>query len=317
MDSYGATWAIVLAGGDGSRLRALTTTLAGVAIPKQYCSLWGGPSLLEDALVRAAAIAPLRRICTVVAASHRRWWSTTLGQQPGDSIIVQPRNCGTGMGILLALLHVLERDPYANVVLLPTDHYLTDEASMATSLQEIADMALVDSDSIYLLGAKPRRPEAGLGYILPADRRRNQPAGVKCFVEKPSLADAVTLIAQGALVNAFIIAGSVGVLLQAYQRSYAKEVVRLSAALRPNGDLARLSDVYKHLPVVDFSQDILSTQTEMLKVISLASCGWTDLGTPDRIAEVLKTPPRVRSNPRPRTSPFACLDLATRLVNQE
>jgi mannose-1-phosphate guanylyltransferase len=88
-DSYGDTWAIVLAGGDGSRLRALTTTVSGVAVPKQYCSMWGGASLLEDALIRAAAVAPLRRICTVVAAPHRRWWSISLEHQPSENVIVQ------------------------------------------------------------------------------------------------------------------------------------------------------------------------------------------------------------------------------------
>ena len=52
-----STWALVLAAGEGSRLRALTTT-NGVAVPKQFCSLQGGPSLLQEALHRAEAVAP-------------------------------------------------------------------------------------------------------------------------------------------------------------------------------------------------------------------------------------------------------------------
>src|SRR5258708_4316875 len=53
----GNTWAIVLAAGEGSRLHSLTTTEAGIAIPKQYCSLRGGPSLLREALQRAEIVA--------------------------------------------------------------------------------------------------------------------------------------------------------------------------------------------------------------------------------------------------------------------
>jgi len=51
--SHQHTWALVLAAGDGSRLRSLTTDASGTAIPKQFCSLHGGNSLLLDTLRRA------------------------------------------------------------------------------------------------------------------------------------------------------------------------------------------------------------------------------------------------------------------------
>jgi mannose-1-phosphate guanylyltransferase len=50
MQSEAMTWALVLAAGEGTRLRSLTTTRSGAAIPKQYCSLRNGPSLLEETL---------------------------------------------------------------------------------------------------------------------------------------------------------------------------------------------------------------------------------------------------------------------------
>jgi mannose-1-phosphate guanylyltransferase len=43
-------WAVVLAGGDGSRLREITTTAVGEVIPKQFCSLQKKTCLLENAL---------------------------------------------------------------------------------------------------------------------------------------------------------------------------------------------------------------------------------------------------------------------------
>src|SRR5688572_7927177 len=84
-----STWALVLAAGEGSRLRALTTS-NGVAVPKQFCSLHDGPSLLQEALHRAEAVAPRLRICTIVAAQHRRWWQGPLWSLPSQNIIVQP-----------------------------------------------------------------------------------------------------------------------------------------------------------------------------------------------------------------------------------
>lgn len=318
MDNYGGTWAIVLAGGDGLRLSALTTSLSGVAIPKQYCSVWGGSSLLEDALVRAAAIAPLRRICTVVAASHRQWWSTTLARQAGDNIIVQPQNRGTGIGILLALLRVLERDPYANVLLMPADHYLKDEVTMAASLQRMTDLAAANTDSVYLLGAEPSGPDPALGYIVPAEQDRDRPSGVRSFVEKPTPSEAEALLARGALVNVSIVAGSVGTLLSLYERAHAREVMALSAALLSRvGDFAPLAAAYDKLPSIDFSQNILAHQTSTLNVLRFPQCGWTDLGTPERVAEILKTPPRQASMSGSRSTALAYLSLAARWVVPE
>ena len=133
MGAAGNTWAIVLAGGEGSRLRSVTTTALGVAIPKQFCSLHGGDSLLHDALKRAESIASPDHICAVVSQQHRRWWESALAGVASVNIIVQPRNCGTANGILLPLLCILERDPEARVVILPSDHHVRKESSAGGS----------------------------------------------------------------------------------------------------------------------------------------------------------------------------------------
>ena len=84
------TWALVLAAGEGSRLRILTTSPSGTAIPKQFCSLFEGPSLLHEALRRAQAVADNAHTCVVVAEQHRRWWQGALDSVPAENVIVQP-----------------------------------------------------------------------------------------------------------------------------------------------------------------------------------------------------------------------------------
>jgi mannose-1-phosphate guanylyltransferase len=76
-------WAIVLAGGEGSRLHSLTTDNSGNTVPKQFCSLRGGQSLLNEALQRAASIVEPDHICVIVAAQHRRWWEPCRGSRTG------------------------------------------------------------------------------------------------------------------------------------------------------------------------------------------------------------------------------------------
>jgi len=100
------TWAIVLAAGDGTRLRSLTRDPIGRPVPKQFCSLFGESTLLQDALRRGLAIASRKRLCTVVAAQHAEWWQDPLWALPAANVIVQPDNRGTALGVLLSVLTV-------------------------------------------------------------------------------------------------------------------------------------------------------------------------------------------------------------------
>ena len=276
------TWALVLAGGDGTRLQGLTRNVHGVVVPKQYCSLQGGPSLLQEALQRAATVAPMQRVCAVVAAQHRHWWTSMLKYLPERNVIVQPHNRGTAHGILLPLLRIAERDPQAVVTLLPADHHFRREEVIIESLRRASDLAHQDADSIYMLGIEPDEPDTELGYILPASHARDGACGVLKFIEKPSEARAKLLIRQGALWNSFMIAASVRALLHQFDSTFDSAV----SAIR-NLDSAEMDMAYQHLRSVDFSRDVLQGHAEVLKVLAVPQCGWTDLGTPKRVGLTL------------------------------
>jgi mannose-1-phosphate guanylyltransferase len=135
MNTQMQTWAVVLAAGSGTRLSSLTVGGDGAAVPKQYCSLTGGGTLLDDALQRAAGVGDPARIAAVVAAGHRRWWLPVAGTAlDRDRLFEQPRNRGTAIGVLLAALHVHQRAHDAAMVFLPSDHYVRDERVLATSI---------------------------------------------------------------------------------------------------------------------------------------------------------------------------------------
>jgi mannose-1-phosphate guanylyltransferase len=284
----GGTWALVLAGGSGTRLRSLTTR-DDVFVPKQYCSLRRGPSLLTQALIRAASVAPAARTCAVVATQHRWCWESQLASMPRANVFVQPQDRGTAHGVLLALLQLRARDPRATVLMLPADHYVKNEALFARSLRNMAEFASHTEEAIYLLGAEPVGPDTELGYIVPAPRYDDGPAPVLSFVEKPDAVQARHLLAAGALWNMFIIAGSAGALLQLYALSHASSVALMRAAIKKfeSSDTAALASVYQELPAVDFSHDLLEPQASRLQVLRAPPCGWSDLGTPQRVIETL------------------------------
>mgnify|MGYP001818172159 FL=1 len=109
-------WVMVLAAGEGSRVRALTRDRHGHPAPKQFTSADGETSLLGATLRRAEKIAPREHIVTIVAAQHERWWRSELSGFPPDNIIVQPEDRGTAAGILLPELWIARRDVNATTV---------------------------------------------------------------------------------------------------------------------------------------------------------------------------------------------------------
>jgi mannose-1-phosphate guanylyltransferase len=283
-------WAVVMAGGDGGRLRTLTTTREGVVVPKQYCSLGRSECLLQDAVKRAQSVVSPAHVCTVVAAQHRRWWSTALSGSSDSNTFVQPQNKGTGYGILLALLRLERINPAAIVTLLPADHYFKDEGPIVQALRSAANLASENPNNIYLLGTEPESPDSELGYILPAEEVHRNAVGVLGFTEKPELPYAQELLRLGALWNLFILVGGIGALLELFEESYSRQIAEMSAALdrQSEGDTDALEDFYETLAPIDFSRDVLELQATRLNLLRVTRCGWTDLGTPQRVEATVR-----------------------------
>jgi mannose-1-phosphate guanylyltransferase len=287
-------WVLILAGGDGTRLRQLATR-DGQAVPKQYCSLAGGQTLLDDAIARSQRVVPKERICVIVSEPHRRWWSALLKDLSKDNVIVQPRNHGTGIGLLYATLHITARDPDAVMLALPADHFVGDEETLGRSLRAALDSAGRDPEHVMLLGIEPDRIDSELGYIAPGPSVRSGVRRVQEFVEKPDEVTAARLIQRGALWNTFILAAAVRAMANLFFPRYAFAALEMqTVALSSSGkrrDRAAVVDLYERLPVVDFSHDVLATCRDELRLLHLPKCGWNDLGTPRRVAQTLRSLP--------------------------
>jgi mannose-1-phosphate guanylyltransferase len=290
-------WALVLAGGDGSRLRALTTAPCGSAVPKQFCSLHGGQSLLEDAFDRAAAITDAPHIATILAYQHRQWWAEIerVAQLSPGNVIVQPRNRGTAIGVLYSLLHLQVRDPHAQVVLLPADHYVSDEPALHGALLRALEHTRRDQMHPVLLGVEPDEIDCELGYILPGRPDGRGGRKVARFIEKPDATRAGQIITAGGLWNSFIITASAHALIDLFLPRFAPLVTEMQlilsrgfAAGSPTGAWPAIVDLYERLPDLDFSRDLLQGQEHKLSVVPAPACGWSDLGTPRRVGETLK-----------------------------
>jgi mannose-1-phosphate guanylyltransferase len=85
-------WAVILAGGDGTRLKSLTRKIAGDDRPKQFCSVLGKATLLEETSKRTALELARERTLYIVNRVHEPYYAPILKDEPARNLVVQPSN---------------------------------------------------------------------------------------------------------------------------------------------------------------------------------------------------------------------------------
>ncbi len=303
MDARSAKpWAIVLAGGEGSRLRGHRIRGEPLTSPKQFCTFREGGSLLQVTLARAQRVAARDRILSVVCESHRPWWEAQLRWKAPENVLAQPSNRGTAVAILHGLVHILSRDPDPRIVVLPCDHEVDDERILVATLHQAVRAAEDWPRHTVVLGFTPERAEPDFGWIVPERGEPGPTRSVRVFVEKPQRASALDLMRDGALWNSFILAGTGLGLLGLYEEAQP-ELLRIFARAMAEGGWSPevLPALYRRLPALDFGLDVLQRTASRLRLLAAPSCGWTDLGTPARVEAWIETHRVRRGVPRART----------------
>jgi mannose-1-phosphate guanylyltransferase len=287
-------WAVILAGGDGVRLRPLTTLVAGDARPKQFCPLLGGETLLDRTRRRVDLVVRPDRQVVAVSRPHEAYYRYLVDELAPGCLAVQPENRDTGPGILYALLRVRDLAGNVPVALFPSDHYVADDDAFASHVCAALEVVQRQPGLVALIGIEPSSAEVDYGWIEPA--RVPLPTNpdvfpVRRFVEKPSASMARELVARGCLWNSFVMAGWVDTLLDLIART-APDLYQafepLRRARRAPNEPAVLERVYAELPAISFAQRVLTRAPGCLVTLRARGLQWSDWGTPRRVAASLR-----------------------------
>jgi len=287
-------WSIVLAGGEGERIRPLVMRWLGRHKPKQYCRFTGSRSMLEHTLDRADRISGPERKVTIIARSHRPEANPQLIQHASGIVVEQPVNRDTAAGIFLPLSIVRAREPHATVVVYPSDHFIYPEERFVDAVSKIVAAVDVLPDKLVLLGVTPDALELDYGWIRPGRELWHLDGccirAVEGFCEKPGFEEAKAVFEAGGLWNTLIFAAKVEALWEMGWK-YIPEImpqfedlcVRVDALNQP----WLLDEIYRGMPKRNFSSDLLTRAVHDIAAVELDGVRWSDWGRPERIVSTL------------------------------
>ncbi len=151
---------VVLSGGSGTRLWPMSRA----SLPKQLLALNGPRTMIQDTVLRAnvpGAVPPI----LLCGEDHRFLVAEqmqALGVTP-RAIVLEPMGRNTAPAAAVAALMVSEDDPSGVILLLPSDHVVTDEAAFRLAVDRAA--AAARQGFVVTFGISPSAPETGYGYI--------------------------------------------------------------------------------------------------------------------------------------------------------
>src|SRR4051812_14026138 len=156
-------WAVVLAGGIGSRFWPLSTPTR----PKQLLPLVTSEPLLAEAVARLRPIAPPDRVLILTNESLVPSIAALLPDIPAANLIAEPRSGGTAAALTWAAQEIARRDdPDAIMMSVHADWSVADAVGFQQALTRAADIAERHS-VLVTVGVIPTRPDPGFGYIQP------------------------------------------------------------------------------------------------------------------------------------------------------
>jgi mannose-1-phosphate guanylyltransferase len=261
-------------------------------MPKQLLNISGNDIMLNDTIGRYEGIIPLENTIVVTNKSQAELLEKIMhGSVPKSNILIEPVARNTAASILYAALFIEKNHGESIMVVLPSDHYITDDAQFKKTLDEACSVA-IESDRIVTLGIKPTFPSTGYGYIcyenLPMMTSPCAVYDVAEFVEKPNFQKAQDYLASGHyLWNSGIFIWKTSVIIENYKRYLPrlyKSMQSLSVYLGTEREEEMKQAIYPTLQNISIDYGILERCDEV--VVVSGDFGWNDIGSWDALGAI-------------------------------
>jgi mannose-1-phosphate guanylyltransferase len=273
--------ALIMAGGGGTRFWPRSRQRR----PKQFLTLTGDRSLLQQAFDRVEAQVPVECTWVITSATHRAEMARQLPELPADRIVGEPCGRDTAACIGLGAALIAREDPDAVMLVMPADHVIEPVAEFRRAIHAAAQIAEEHPSSLVTFGIVPTSAATGYGYVQrgPAVGPR-QGIGVyrvQAFREKPDKTTAERFVSAGEYYwNSGIFVWRVATILSELRQRQPKlhDAVRriADAWTRPERDTIFTKE-YEALTKISIDYAVLEHAPEVLVVE--APYRWDDVGS--------------------------------------
>jgi mannose-1-phosphate guanylyltransferase len=292
---------VIMAGGSGTRFWPESRR----AKPKQFLTLAGERSLLQQAADRCLPWVPAERVLVVTNSGHLAETTRQLPDLVREHILLEPCGRNTAPCIGLAAWQVWQRDPEAVILVTPADHLIRPESEFRATVERAVRLIEQRPEASVLFGIQPAYPATGYGYIERGQSvsgvESNVGTGVeawqvKTFREKPNEETARQFLETGNFYwNSGIFvwrAARILELLKEFQPEVHAGLARLAARAETAGWERAVSEEFAKLPSISIDNGVLEPltarqSTEESVIVIPASFEWDDVGSWQALPKVL------------------------------
>jgi mannose-1-phosphate guanylyltransferase len=272
-DSVSKVYAILLAGGTGTRLWPVSRQL----YPKQLVKFIGEDSLVQGTIKRLSPVMDMENVRIVCGEQHSHETSRhmhDIGLQADGKVICEPSGRNTAPAILLAVLHTLAVEKDAVLCVFPADHVIGDVERFHERLE--AAIRLADQDHIVTFGITPHYAETGYGYVEGGAAVSEGALRVKRFVEKPDRKTAQQYIKAGNFFwNSGMFAFKASIMMDEFRAWQVDLLEKMNAIFDPDRPITK--EEYDGLPDISIDYAVMEKTTR--GVVLPSDFGWSDIGS--------------------------------------